>query len=119
MAEIEMLWVIFLFLFFVCRCCWQKKQQKKTRTTQNFKGEKKRTNIVPTNVQIKLITKIQTKLQIMCKKLHKQMYTQGLKCSPCIMEFVSNLHTSNKRAKTCAIKYKNKVPTKGQTNNKE
>ena len=52
------------------------------------------------------------------------MYTENkdwnkLKCSPCIMEFVSNLHTSNKCAKTCAIEYKNKVKTKGKTKNKE
>ena len=48
------------------------------RTTQNFKEEKKRTKLVPTNVQIKLFTKIQTKLQKMCKRIHihKQMYTQ-------------------------------------------
>ena len=36
-----------------------------------------------------------------------------------LMEFVSILHTSNKRAKTCAIKPTNKVQTKRKTKNKE
>ena len=76
MAQIKMLWVIFLFLFFVVIVVG-----KKTRTKQNFKGEKKRTNIISTRVQIKLLTKIQIKLQKMCKKIYKQTYTQeqGLK----------------------------------------
>ena len=76
MAQIKMLWVIFLFLFFVVIVVG-----KKTRTKQNFKGEKKRTNIISTRVQIKLLTKIQIKLQKMCKKIYKQTHTQeqGLK----------------------------------------
>ena len=59
------------------------------RTTQNFKEEKKRTNMLPTNVQIKLFQKYKQSYKKCARKCtnkctHKNKDLNKLKCSPYI-----------------------------------